>query len=1539
MAEVVGFVSAVTGLVALATQITKISYGYLLDVRDAKRTRGRYLTELSAFTDALQRAERAAVDAEQLGLLAHRPPNLSVGILNDCQTQLMTLRQTLDGDTVDGRLMRMKSALVWPLEEQQMKKQIEVLHRFRGIFADYVSASTLALSKASYSKLDILSRGTVSSHVAYTTAQGSKFTERDRSQLLEWLELPSPLHHGPPMEPPCPGTGKWFLETDAYGKTGSREVDVIVSSTSQLPAIFVLMLGSSMVLQDRTEAASTFGVVHYFCDFGAGKQQTTTLILRSLVRQMLLHGNEGHISVAKECRDRINMPLGLKDLSRAFIAMCKVQQAGPYIVFDALDELEDRKNLLPLLGEFVSAGCHIFTTSRYMPDIADALAAFEQVELEASPDDLKLFVQSELQASDFAQISFSGDIVDIIVNQADGIFLLARLLMNDLLALTTVRQIRRSLSTLPSNLTAAYQSSLNRILAQPPPRTALALRVIAWVTHAERRLKTAELVHAFAMEEGANEIDDENFVSVSMLLQVCVGLLIVNNDTTVSLIHPTAHTFFGDMPGHSIDTHRDIASTCLHYLCMHIPFGSGPCDNVSAMNTRLDQMFLLSYAAQHWGRHTHYDEKPLIPLIRKLLDNASLLESSFQALHHHRNLDPQLDEASFAALPTGKGPLHIAAYWDLKETARVYSDHDSLSLSDGQGWTPLHWACFKRSSTVSQLLLSSGAAVNAADSYGWTPLFWASFNGDTKMLTSLLDLDANHLVRDRYSWTAFQWAVSCRHQKAMEVLLNFNSNFLCLNSPQPLHVPSLSVHTAKRYHDARTMVPAEIAAETGDANLMDQLLQRLHLRTNEERWSRCAKEHTLNETWQHRYFDQPMPNLWRLWNKNQIRDAPDDFMTSRMPQYNPNVHDWRARLLHVAIRDDKIMIVRLLLELGADTNYSINGRTALHIAAFRRDSMFVSLLLKAGADPALHDQWGCTALHQALINGFEGPAATLITSGSDANERTNTPKGHWQLYRSWKANSMTPLILNFPCALHNSSFAAGGDPTLSDDSGCTALHYAVEASDLGLVRLLLQHGAKIPAPDSTGHSVIHNLARGTSHQQTLEDVQCLLDLLLEQLPEYGQSVSYLDSEVETEIKAHWAEEDWDKEIHSPLSLAMQSDNWNVVTALLIRGAALPIGQKLEPLLKKAIRELHPRATHFLLSHGVKPGGEGGCVWDLLWQMDRLSANAAARQAFALILTYLVQAGVDINTVSGGYLSGDSALLAVVQRIDVPEIVQALLDAGSNLYHTNDDGVDAFFLSLVHERVYTLSCLLHNATKTPPSGGHWTQPLHFIGPDAYQDPIAFACSCITQRNLLGWWSKRIHKTLLHRVVQNGSTNTLARLLECGVDIEEVDWYGWRPLHMAIMSGNKKVVDKLLAAGVDVCATTQKWSDYDHYALLRPGKAWTGQALYLAAMKGNAPLVAELLACGANVHAHTGTDGTWQGQGPTALHIALDTEFSDDRMCGPLDVGMLDIAAMLVQHGAKVQGVLNHMKLDDVLRFRGFEDLWDKLRGVEDENYDN
>ncbi|KAJ7673520.1 hypothetical protein B0H17DRAFT_875125, partial [Mycena rosella] len=144
MAEGVGFVSAVAGLVASAREVTRISYGYLSDVRRAKRTRSQYSVELSAFTDVLLRAEQAALDAEHLGLLAPQPTNLSAEVLDDCHQQLVLLRENLEGRTADGRsLTRLKSTFLWPLEEQQLKKHIDTLHRFRSIFADYVSASTL----------------------------------------------------------------------------------------------------------------------------------------------------------------------------------------------------------------------------------------------------------------------------------------------------------------------------------------------------------------------------------------------------------------------------------------------------------------------------------------------------------------------------------------------------------------------------------------------------------------------------------------------------------------------------------------------------------------------------------------------------------------------------------------------------------------------------------------------------------------------------------------------------------------------------------------------------------------------------------------------------------------------------------------------------------------------------------------------------------------------------------------------------------------------------------------------------------------------------------------------------------------------------------------------------------------------------------------------------------------------------------------------------------------------------------------------------
>ncbi|KAJ7439213.1 hypothetical protein FB451DRAFT_1570045 [Mycena latifolia] len=1538
MAEVVGFVSAVAGLVALAGQITKLTYGYLSDVRDAKRTRGQYLAELSAFTDALLHAEQATLDAERLGLLASRPSGLSAEVLEDCHHQLVLLRQKLEGSAADSRgFGRLKAAIVWPIEEPQMKKHIEMLHRFRSIFADYVSASTLAVSGASYGQLDILSR------------------ERERSQLIEWLQPPNPPRHGPPTEPACPGTGTWFLESDVYLRWRKNTPSVLWCRGK--PGVGKSIL-SSVVLQDLDLSATAKGsiVLHYFCDFAAGKQQTATLILQSLMRQMLLRGNDDHISVVKRCRERFSTPPIFKELLQIFIDMCKLQRAGTFIVLDALDELEDRKILLPLLSKFVQADCHVFVTSRPIPDITDVLAASEQVELEASRNDLRIFVESELQASEFAHVAAANSIIDTVIDQAGGIFLLARLLMSHLLTSTTMKQIRKSLAALPSNLTSAYQSSLDRILAQPPSRSALALRVIAWIVHAERRLTTAELLHAFSVEDDADEIDEENFTSVRMLLQVCVGLVSVNEDTTVGLVHATAHTFFEDKLERFVNAHEDMASTCLRYLCLRNPFSTGPCDNVLEMDARLRSMPFLAYAAHHWGRHARRVEQPVMPLIHKLLGDTSFRDSSFQARQHHPRPDPQLAEALFATLPTGAGPLHVAAYWDLGGTAELYINSNNLSLPDAQGWTPLHWACSKGSAVVRELLLHRGAAVDIRDSHGWTPLFWACFKGDIEALTSLLDRGADHLIKDISSWTALQWAVSCGQRSAVEVLLKHHTHFLTLEAQRPaILIGSLSVAEVRQLSRSRSIVPAEIAAEMGDASVLDVLLRDI---------SPCSTAQLgFNEPWKKGCFAPPMYNVWRIMSKPEARD--NWFLERALSKKDGvDARDWRSRLLHAAIRDEKMMMVRLLLELGADPNYTVGGRTALHNAAYRKDARFVEMLLSAGADLTRHDRYGYTALHKAIVNGLEETVAALIASGADVNVRIqSTSTGRDDYHDENESNSRTPLMLACGFRLDNESdsmlptriarllLAAGADIADIDNSGHLALHYAVEACDLSLVKLLLEHGTSIPAPDPDGCCVIHNFAESRRYRQSLDDVQSILDLLLDQLPAGAESMEWT-----RRSRPEWfLDRGSDEVLHCPISLALMSRNWDVFTALLKRGAHLRTTHPLEPLLKDAIQQLQPVAVRLLLDHGAKPGGdgrkegrkelpaavipfppvEGGDINDLLSQSDLLRSDDTARAAFALILSDLVQkGGVDINSVDKQ--SGQPALLLVAKRFDLTDIAQALLDAGADLYQTDDDGLDAFLLSALHENVATLRCLLENATKVPRTGGHWTQALCSTGLDLSQDPIAYICACLKQHNLVAQRSRASKQTLLQLAVEAGSARIVANLIGCGADAEEADDYGWRALHTAIFYGHRAVVDVLFAAGVDVHVATQKWRSFTHRpTCLYSGNKWTGQPLHLAVMTGDARIVTELLARGADVRASTGSNGFYPGHGPTALHLALDTDRFYRRKGDALDHGRLEIAAMLIERGAEVQGVVDRLGLDDVLSFEGFEDLWDKLRaGVSD-----
>jgi hypothetical protein len=141
-------------------------------------------------------------------------------------------------------------------------------------------------------------------------------------------------------------------------------------------------------------------VAHYFCDFSSREQQTPLAILKSLLRQIVEQSTPVVISQIKAaCSDPLKLR-NLEGLSNMLAESCSSGKA--YIVLDAPDELDNPHKVLSHLKALSEAGCKVLCTSRDLKTIRSQLQQASQLEIEVTSQDLRLYVNSRFQESDFS---------------------------------------------------------------------------------------------------------------------------------------------------------------------------------------------------------------------------------------------------------------------------------------------------------------------------------------------------------------------------------------------------------------------------------------------------------------------------------------------------------------------------------------------------------------------------------------------------------------------------------------------------------------------------------------------------------------------------------------------------------------------------------------------------------------------------------------------------------------------------------------------------------------------------------------------------------------------------------------------------------------------------------------------------------------------------------------------------------------------------------------------------------------------------------
>ena len=139
------------------------------------------------------------------------------------------------------------------------------------------------------------------------------------------------------------------------------------------------------------------------------------------------------------------------------------------------------------------------------------------------------------------------------------------------------------------------------------PTKPLAFKVLTWIVYAVRPLQLEEVLHAVAVDELEPEdesVEEDCLTPPSTIVNACAGMIRIDNESdVVGLVHKTAQEYF-DKNGikHFPHAHRDITTSCLRYLSLHV-FSSGYCPSDKLFERRLTKNALLYYAVRSLGDH------------------------------------------------------------------------------------------------------------------------------------------------------------------------------------------------------------------------------------------------------------------------------------------------------------------------------------------------------------------------------------------------------------------------------------------------------------------------------------------------------------------------------------------------------------------------------------------------------------------------------------------------------------------------------------------------------------------------------------------------------------------------------------------------------------------------------------------------------------------------------------------------------------------------------------------------------------------------
>ncbi|KIV79744.1 hypothetical protein PV11_07289 [Exophiala sideris] len=458
-----------------------------------------------------------------------------------------------------------------------------------------------------------------------------------------------------------PDSGQWFLKHPNF--VSWREDDIPPNPglwLSGIPGAGKTVLASAAI--DDCKQARGMHTAYFYFRHGDTQRSTLISILKSILRQLTTSDQSQRL--LPWCHDQLQLGNQLSPSEKTFRTMLRMMVLTLdkiFLIVDGLDECDqkDRKPLLTLLSELVSecdfqdpGKLRVLVVSRDEPDIRRNLPDFVEVAVKPADNerDIKHFIigwRQKIQAKfeDLGEADLDY-ICTSTLNRAEGMFLFAKLVMENLYEQITLEDLMQQISPhyFPEKLDQAYARILDRISKdERPGRVATAQKILGLMICARRPLKWHEIQCALSTNVADGTVDFAQRRSRTHIREICGSLVNALSGDRLELVHSTAKDYL--VRAAFVDarsTECYLASLCSSYLTFEC------FDEDLDQNKRRD--FLLQgyfafqdYAVAHWSDHMSRIITNGPRESQQDLVDAAQLESSVVnfAAHYHLNHEEQ----------------------------------------------------------------------------------------------------------------------------------------------------------------------------------------------------------------------------------------------------------------------------------------------------------------------------------------------------------------------------------------------------------------------------------------------------------------------------------------------------------------------------------------------------------------------------------------------------------------------------------------------------------------------------------------------------------------------------------------------------------------------------------------------------------------------------------------------------------------------------------------------------------------------------------